>query len=160
MTAGTIKTKGTRLFVAPADSEILKVACPTGITGLGGTNSENVTTCLDSEAAEAEAGLFDGGTITVPINFIPKSASHQALEDLLDSGAKAAWLECLSDQTGTPNSLDTDGYIISPGATTRSFKGFVSGFTEDKQTAELVRATLTIRISGPIIRNRHNPIYA
>ena len=52
MTTGTLKTQGTELFTVDALSSsvaaVLKFACPTGITGLGGAADQLEDTCLDN----------------------------------------------------------------------------------------------------------------
>jgi hypothetical protein len=149
MTEGVIETKGTRLYFAVASTEILKVACATGITGLGGAGSQVDKTCLDSEEMEYERGMKDPSQVTVPVNFIPRSASHQALQDLDESGRIVSWMIVLSNQSGAPTGLTTDEHLVSPGPTTVEFMGYVADFEIDIQTNEIVRATLTLQRSGP-----------
>lgn len=149
MTAGTVKTKGTRLYFAVSASEIHKVACATGIQGLGGAAGQIDKTCLDSLEMEYEGGMKDPGQISIPINFIPRSAAHQALLALEDAQDNVSWMIVLSNQTGTPSALDSDDHLVSPGATTVEFLGYVADFEVDIQTNEIVRATLTIQRSGP-----------
>ncbi|MDP3208765.1 MAG: phage tail tube protein, partial [Rhodoglobus sp.] len=103
MTAGTIKTKGTRLYFALSASEILKVACPTGATIGGGAADDIDITCLDSEEREFVQGLKTPDDISLPVNFISRSASHQALEALYDSGETVSWMVVLSDQAVAPS---------------------------------------------------------
>lgn len=150
MTTGTVATKGTRLFFARIDSEILKVACPTGISGLGGSADQIDTTCLDSQEREYTRGMTTPGTLSIPINFIPRSAAHQALLELRDNGEIISWMIVLSDQTGAPSSLDTDNRLVSPGPTTAEFLGYISDFNIDVATNEIVRATMTVQRSGAV----------
>jgi hypothetical protein len=155
MTTGTIKTKGTRLYftnAAGSPQDILKVACATGITGLGGAADQIDKTCLDSEEREFEQGFKTPSVVTIPINFIPRSASHQALEELFDSGDTVSWMIVASDQAGAPTTLDADNRLVSPGATTREFLGYVSDFTFDVSTNDIWRGTLTVQRSGKIAR--------
>lgn len=150
MTTGTIKTQGTRLFFAHSESEILKVACPTGIQGLGGAGDQVDTTCLDSVEREYQRGLLNPAAISVPFNFIPHSAAHQALIDLRESGAVISWMIVFSDQAGSPNALDSDSRLVSPGATTGEFLGYVADVSFDASVNEIVRGTLTIQRSGAV----------
>lgn len=149
MTDGVVKTKGTRLFFVYSTTEILKVDCATGISGLGGPGDQIEITCLDSVEREYEKGFKNPGAISVPINFIPGSAAHQALIDLDDSGEIVSWMIVLSDQQSDPQSTSTDGRLVSPGGTTVEFLGYVADFEIDIQTNEIVRATLTIQRTGP-----------
>lgn len=148
MTEGVVKTRGTRMFFARSDSEIHKVACATGISGLGGAASQIDKTCLDSEEDEFEQGNKTPGPVSVPINLIPRSAAHQALEDLFASGEEVDWMIVLSDQASDPTTVDTDGHLVSPGATTVRFRGFVQDFPADIATNDIVRVTMTIQRSG------------
>lgn len=153
MTQGIIETKGTRLFFAISASEILKVSCATGISGLGGAASQINSTCLDSDEQEFQAGMAVPGALSIPINFIPRSGAHQALTALKDSGDKVSWMVVFSDQSGDPVSvLSVDAYdrLVSPGPTTAEFIGYVADFNIDIATNEIVRATLTVQRSGPV----------
>lgn len=151
MTIGTVKTQGTRLFFAVSASEIHKVACATGIQGLGGARDQIDITCLDSDEREYSGGFANPGQVTIPINFIPRSASHQALMGLKETGATISWMIVLSDQTGSPTVLDTSDRLNSPGATTAEFLGYVADFNADIGTNEIVRGTLTVQRSGGVV---------
>lgn len=159
MTQGVVETRGTRLYFRYSDSEILKVACATGITGLGGAGDQIETTCLDSDEREYARGMLNPGPLSVPINFIPKSAAHQRLTDLRETGETVSWMIVLSDQTGEPNSVDTDNRLVSPGPTTVEFLGYVADFNIDIATNEIVRATLTIQRSGGVTWTFANAVY-
>ena len=148
MTQGVLETKGTRLYFALSESEILQVKCATGISGLGGPGEQVETTCLDSEEREYKRGFKNPAAVTVPINFIPGSAAHQALTDLDESGETVSWMIVLSDQEDAPETVSA-GRLQSPGPTTVEFLGYVADMEIDIQTNEIVRATLTIQRSGP-----------
>lgn len=161
MTQGIIKTQGSRLYFAMVDSEIHKVACPTGIGPLSAPATAIPSTCLDSTRSESAAGIQEWAQISVPVNFIPDSAAHQALEALADSRAVVPWLEILSDQTGTPSTFDSDGYLVSPGPTTNGFMGYVVDFPPGEVGLnEIVRTTLVIQPSGELKRDRNAPTLA
>lgn len=150
MTTGTVKTQNTRLYFAPtsSSSDILKVACATGIQGLGGPADRIQETCLDSTEHEYKQGLRDPAQVNVPINFIPRSAAHQALNDLLDSGDTISWMIVLSDQAAAPVDLDSDDKLVSPGPTSVRFLAYAADFEVDIQTNEIVRGTLILQRSG------------
>lgn len=151
MTQGIVKTQGTRLFVGVTESAIYKMSCPTGISGLGGGADQIPTTCLDSTEAEFARGLLTPGPLTVPFNFIPRSAAQQAvLEGLRDSGDTASWMIVFSDQAGSPTVMDSEGHLDSPGATSAEFLGYVADLNIDVANNEIVRGTLTIQRSGAI----------
>ena len=140
MSIGTVKTQGTRLFFAVSTESILKVACPTGITGLGGPGGQIPTTCLDSVEMEYDRGMLDPGQLTVPINFIPRSAAHQALIELRETGEKISWMIVFSDYVGAGPTTVTAGRLVSPGETTAEFLAVpIKG---PRQPARLVRVFL------------------
>lgn len=167
MSEGIIQTKGTRLYFgwAPGASSsdpdgvvILKVACPTGLTGItSGEAAKVAVTCLDSEAVDYAAGLQDLPSINVPINLIPRSEAHQALmaAEELGSNLVIPWMIVLSDNPNAPTTLDSDGHLASPGPTNRYFKGYVSNFSEDYAVGDYVKATVTIQLKTKI--RRENP---
>ncbi len=155
MTQGTQLTKGTRLYFSLPDStsEILKVACPTAIPELSaGEKPRFATTCLDSTGQEYRDGLPDPPAIVIPVNFIPQSASHQALiaANAAGSAQIMPFMVVMSDEDGTPGNppvaLDSDGYLVSPQPTTIGFKAYVANFTLTAATSEIWRANLTLQI--------------
>jgi len=156
MTTGTIKTQGTELFlvdtVSSSDTEIVKLACPTGITGLGGAADQIEKTCLDSVTdREYDRGLGNPGQVSVPFNLIPSDFSHQLLFTLKDAGTTLDWAAALSDGTAVPT-LDGDGEFVMP--TTRTyleFEAYIADVTIDIATNEIVRGTLTLQRSGAIV---------
>lgn len=149
MTVGVIETKGTRLFFlnsAGSPQDILKVACATGITGLGGAADQIDITCLDSEEAESRAGFKRPAVVQVPINFIPRSAAHQALLDLEESNEVVDWMIVFSDQSGTPT--ESAGLLVTPGATSVRFQGYVVDTDLQVGNNEIVRGTVSIQRTG------------
>ena len=153
MTTGTIETKGTRIFFGDVEnsSTIHMVACPTAANGLGGAADQIDLTCLMSPEREYKQGLPNPGQVTIPINFIPRSAAHQTLIDLQASGTTVSWMIAFSDYTGSgPTTFDSDGRLVSPGETTAEFLGYVADFTFDIGLNEIVRGTLTVQRSGAV----------
>lgn len=150
MTTGVIKTKGTRLFFAFTPSEVLMVACPTAITGLGGPGGQIETTCLNSVEREYEVGMPNPGQINVPINFIPRSAAHQALLALKESQEKISWMIVLSDQGSDPTHADANNRIVSPGATTAEFLASVDDFNFTIAANQIVQGALILQRSGAV----------
>ena len=150
MTTGTVKSQGTRMYfcLPGSTSEIHKVACPSAINGLGGAANQIDKTCLDSVEMEYDRGMQNPGQVSVPINFIPRSAAHQALIDLRASGDTTDWMIVLSDQAGAPADVDSDGHLVSPGSTTVRFQGYIADMTIDVPKNDIVRATLSIQRSG------------
>lgn len=154
MTTGTVKSQGTKLYFAVpgTSSEIHAVTCPTGISGLGGAANQIDITCLDSAEMEYVRGMQNPGQVTVPINFIPTSASHQALLDLRASGDETSW--CLSaPSVSAPTDVDSDGNLVATATGQKpniTFRAYVSDFTLDVANNDIWRASLTIqRVGAP-----------
>lgn len=155
MTTGTVKTQGTELYFVShlnSDPELVKLLCPTGITGVGGGAKDTIdTTCLDTVGdRETTTGLGTPSPISVPFNFIPTSGAQQELIALKASGNSTYWIALLSDGTEAPT-LDTDGLIVAPSGTNRTsveWAGTVSEVNFDVATNEIVRGTLTVLRSG------------
>ncbi len=162
MTTGTIATKGTRLYFADpllasnddADGVVIKyVNCATGVQGLGGAADQIDITCLDSTEREYNQGMANPGQITVPFNVIPTAESHQALFALKDGGNVISWMVVFSDAKALgylPTAVDSDQRLVSAGATSAEFLGYVADVTIDVQTNEIVRGQLVIQRSGSI----------
>jgi hypothetical protein len=150
MTTGVLKTQGTELFFVN-NGAIVKLACPTGITGLGGAADQIEVTCLDTlDDKEYSRGLGNPGSVSVPFNFIPTDASHQTLFDLQDSGDVISWLIGFSDATTDPTLDSNDNFVVPASRTCAQFQAYVSDVNVDISTNEIVRGTLTLQRSGTV----------
>jgi hypothetical protein len=155
MTEGVIKTQGTEVYFISflnSDPELVKFLCPTGVTGVGGGAKDTIdTTCLDTVGDRTTVvGLGTPAPISIPYNFIPRSAAHQGVIALKESGVQTQWIELFSDGTAVPT-LDTDGNIQAPPGSDRTsvqWLGSVQENTIDASTNEIVRGTLTVLRSG------------
>lgn len=148
----SVKTQGTHLhFVAGTPAKIMKMTCPTGITGLGGAKTQIPTTCLDNEEDETfEGGLGQPGTVSVPFVFKPSEADHQELMDLKETGETAPWMIAFSDGSEAPT-LGVDDAIEAPtGRTSAAFNAYVADITIDIATNEVVRGTMELQRSGRV----------
>lgn len=155
MTTGIVKTQGTELFTVDALTSsvaaVLKIACPTGITGLGGQADQIETTCLDATVdREYARGLGNPGQVTVPFNFIPTNSSHQFLDALKAAGDVVEWMICLSDGTADPTLDSFDSLVAPAGRTSAHFNAYVSDINYDIATNEIVRGTMTLQRSGVV----------
>jgi hypothetical protein len=156
MTTGTVKTQGTELFfvdtLTSSVPAVVKLACPTGITGLGGAADQIESTCLDALVdKEYIRGLGNPGQVSVPFNLIPTAVSHQLLFDLKDAGTVVSWLACLSDGSADPTTVDSNDVIVPPASRTSfGFQGYIADVTIDIATNEIVRGTLTLQRSGAV----------
>ena len=144
----TVPSQGTELFLSADGTAVVKFACPTGITGLGGARDQIDTTCLDSVEAESRGGFKRPSAISVPFVFLPGESSHQqVMDELNDSGEIVDWMIALSDGTADPTIAD--GVWTPPsGRTSVSFRGYVADVNLDIATNEVVRGTVTIQRSG------------
>lgn len=156
MTTGTVKTQGTELYVINplnTDPELLKMACPTGISGLGGAADQVEDTCLDNITDKTYVrGLGNPGQVSVPFNLIPRNLAHQmVLTDLKDDGRVLKWIIGLSEGTAQPT-INTDGTFDAPpsGRTWAAFDAYISDVNIDIANNEIVRGTLTLQRSGSV----------
>lgn len=153
---GTVKTQGTHLYLADtftsSVAEIVRFTCPTGITGLGGPKDQIETTCLEATDDKTFVpGLGNPGGVSVPFNLIPSAFSHQSLFDLKESGAVLSWIACLSESTTAPT-LDSDDEFEPPiDRTSFAFKAYIADVNLDIAGNEIVRGTLTLQRSGPVV---------
>lgn len=164
MTVGTLRTQGTELFTVDALSSsvavVLKFACPTGITGLGGAADQLEDTCLDALVDKTyKRGLGNPGQVSVPFNFIPSNGSHQILFDLKEAGDVLPWMICLSDGTAIPT-LDSEDQLVAPASPLRTslgFQAYIADINIDIATNEIVRGTLTLQRSGAVVPYWNGP---
>lgn len=162
MTVGTVKTQGTELYFVDSsttsDTDMVKLACPTGISGLGGARDQVEITCLSTTGdKEYSAGLGSPGQVSVPFNLIPRDHSHQILFDLKESGETLKWLACLSEGTTAPT-VDDDGLFIPPsGRSSIAFDAYIADVNIDIATNEIVRGTLTLQRSGSVVPHFYVP---
>ena len=147
-----IRTQGTELFTTnPVGFALVKVNCPTGVTGLGGTADQIEKTCLDATTKSFEQGLKNADAINVPFNFDPAQTSHELLVQWYQSGITLPWMIALSDGT-LPPVPDSEGDFEL--LTTRSnfvFDGYIANLNIDIATNEIVRGTMDIQRSGDYI---------
>lgn len=149
----TVKTQGTELFFADSTAQtpaMVKLTCPTGITGLGGAADQIDVTCLDATTDRAfTSGLGNPGQVSVPFIMKPTDASHQRLFELKESGDTLNWMICLSDGTADPTY--SDGSLTAPAdRTSIAFSAYIADVALDIATNEVVRGTLTLQRSGAV----------
>jgi hypothetical protein len=152
----SIKTQGTKVYfvdtlTTPGTPAIIELACPTGVSGLGGAADQIEDTCL-SEVVDRSyvRGLGNPGQVSIPFNLKPGAASHQLLFEMKDVGEKVSWLACLSDGTTAPTAIA--GGVITPPAdrTSIGWIGYIADVSIDVATNEIVRGTLTVQRSGAV----------
>lgn len=154
MTTGVLKTQGTELFLidtlTSTVAALVKMACPTGITGLGGAADQIETTCLDTiDDKEYRRGLGNPGQVSVPFNFIPSDVSHQLLLDMKDAGTTTQFLIGFSDATTDPT-VSAGAFVVPASRTCAEFTAYIADVNIDIATNEIVRGTLTLQRSGAV----------
>ena len=147
----SVRSQGTELFFLAGDpATVMKMSCPTGVNGMGGTRDQIETTCLDdTEDHQYEAGLGTPGTVSVPFIFKPQEASQQELWNLRQSGEKISWMVCLSDGSGEPTEGGS-GLSAPEGRTSLEFVAYVADLTIEVATNDVVRGTMELQRSGPV----------
>lgn len=149
------ETQGTHMFFVDdtgTDPDIVKLTCPTGITGVAGGSRDQIdTTCLDVTDGFRKfvGGLATGDPVSVPFILYKGDGGHQALFALKQSASNIGWLVGLSDDDADPTVINTDGDIEPPVTRTCfTFFGYVANVTIDAATNDVVRGTLTIQPNG------------
>jgi hypothetical protein len=149
----SVKTQGTELFLIDTYSSepaVVKMSCPTGISGLGGPADQIDDTCLDADERTFVRGLANPGQVSVPFVFKPQAASHQLLFDLKEAGENLSWLICLSDGVSAPTLDSNDAFVVPADRTCFEFEAYISDINIDIATNEVVRGTLTLQRSGAV----------
>jgi hypothetical protein len=152
----SVKTQGTKVYfvdalTTPGTPAVVELACPTGVTGLGGAADQIETTCLSATTDKTfTRGLGSPGQVSVPFNLDPSAVSHQLLFDLKEAGDTVSWIVCLSDGVAVPSTL-TGGVIVPPtDRTSFGFMAYIADVNIDVATNEIVRGTLTLQRSGAV----------
>jgi hypothetical protein len=149
-----VKSQGTELFfvdtLTSGTPAVTKLACPTGITGLGGPKDQIDTTCLDDTDRTFEAGLGNPGQVSVPFVLDPTATSHDVLFTLKEQGDTLNWMACLSDGTADPT-IDSEDDLTPPAARSYfKFAAYISDVNIDIAGNDVVRGTLTLQRSGTV----------
>lgn len=150
----SVKSQGTELFFVNTETsssdDFVKLACPTGISGLGGAADQIDVTCLDAtEDRSYVRGLGNPGQVSAPFILKPAEASHQVLFDLKEAGNVLPWIICLSDGTAQPT-VSQGAFVAPSGRTSLAFEAYVSDVSIEIATNEVVRGTLTLQRSGVV----------
>jgi len=158
----SIRTQGTHLYVidtlTSSVAAVMKLTCPTGISGLGGARDQIEATCLDvTDDKVFMAGLGNPGQVSIPFNLDPTAASHTNLFDWKALGTVLSWMVCLSESATAPT-LDTDDTFIVPADRSAiEFTAYIADVNIDLSTNEIVRGTLTLQRSGAVTYTPYVP---
>lgn len=150
----SVKSQGTHLYLidkitTPATPALVKLECPTSISGVGGgTKNQINVTCLDEKEEERfVAGLKTPSALSIPYNFDPSAVSHQLLDALQADGSNIQFCLCLSDGDTAPT-LTGDAITQPDGRTSVLFVAYVAENSLDIATNDIVKGTLSLQRSG------------
>lgn len=149
-----VQTKGSEMWVRLQDSNgyhLLKIDCPTGITGLGGAKPQVDVTCLDDTEMRFIAGMANPGTLTVNINFDPSDDSHLALWDSFNAEGQETltFVIGFGDGTSDPTVDSGTGVITYPSTRTFiNFDGYIADLPIDIAINTVVKSAMQIQRSG------------
>lgn len=133
--SGEMRTQGTLIQIGSAASPQTfteNVANVTGISGIGGEASEIDITNFDSTFKEYLMGLKDGGSVTLEINFDTNNTTQRTL-----------WTLHINQTTRQFRWLFVNGDYLE-------FNAFVKSFQFNGAPDDVVKASLTLRVTGPI----------
>ncbi len=147
-------TKGTQLYLRANSTTdgytIIKIGCPTGLSGLGGAASQLDDTCLDSLEMQYLPGMPNPGQMTVNLNFDPSVISHQELWDLFNEQETVQWVVGWSDGKDIPPTVNSGtGVITFPATRTYTeFSGYIADLPLDFAINSLVKSAMSVQRSG------------
>ena len=145
-----LKTQGFEVFLlddADTGNEVRKIAQISGTNGLGGSATEIPITNFDSLRQEFLVGLADSGSLTLNLDFDPADAGHTTLQSLQGGANKRFFLA--GSEAGTDPSYSS-GYTLPTDRTSWDFNAGVQQFQLDMSADDVVRGTVTLRISGAV----------
>jgi len=133
MSENAIKAQGTLLKLG-SGSPLSYTTIPevNSFSGPGGNAGVIDVTDLASIAKEKMSGMNDNGQLGFEINFVPSNAQHLALRTAKENGTTANF-----------QLVFTDG-------TTWSFQALVTGFAVSGAIDGVVKASVTLEITGAI----------
>lgn len=149
-TKPVIKSQGTELYYASGATEVTKIVCPTGISGLGGARAQIEVTCLDdTEDEEFVGGLGTPGQVTIPFNLHKSEISHEKLMELKASGETVSWGIYSSNAATAPTAV---GSVMQPvvGRVSAVFNAYVADVAIDIGAKDIWKGTITLQRSGPV----------
>ena len=148
-TATVMKSQGTELFYASGPSTATKIAqIDNAPDPLGGDHTEIDITTLDSTEIETAAGLTNPTDKQCELLWNSLDTGHQALLTLKTAGTVTPWALGLSDGTVTPT-VTSSAFVTT--AVARSFvyfNAFVKNVAIKADKNNVLRATVTLRVSG------------
>lgn len=133
MSGNAIKAQGTELQIG-SGSPLTYTTIPeiNSFSGPGGSVSVIDVTDLASAAKEKLAGLNDNGQLSFELNFIPSNAQHLALRTAKENGTNQSFKIIFTDDTEW------------------TFSAIVVGFSVSGAVDGVVKASVTLEISGEI----------
>lgn len=137
MPANTIEAQGVTLAISFGSSptSFSTIANVKDFNGPGGQASVIDITNLASTAREKRMGLPDEGQLTMSLDLDPDAATHILLRNARTSRTRCEFRITLTDTTPT----------------TLTFFGYVLGFAVQGSVDDVVKATVTIEIDGPVV---------
>ncbi len=132
----SITTQGTVLAKGDSASPIVytAVGSVTSISGPSSTRGEIDVTTMDSTAKEFNLALLDHGTVECGLVYDERNTQHAALRTDFVANTVRDWK--ITD-AGSPQAVYT-------------FQGRIQSLPLDFSTDEVVRVTMTIRITGAL----------
>jgi predicted secreted protein len=133
MSGNAIKAQGTELQLGSGSPvSYTKIPEINSFSGPGGSVSVIDVTDLSSAAKEKLAGLNDNGQLSFELNFIPSDAQHIALRAAKEAGTTQNFKLVFVDDTEW------------------TFTAVVTGFSVSGAIDGVVKASVTLEISGEI----------
>jgi predicted secreted protein len=135
MGANAIKAQGTLLQLGVGSPlSYTTIAEINSFSGPGGNASVIDVTDLSSAAKEKLAGLNDNGQLSFECNFLPANTQHAALRTAKENGTVVSVKIVFTDTTST----------------TWTFSALVTGLAVSGSVDGVVKASITLEISGSI----------
>lgn len=128
-------TKGTALRRGGDESPTTYTLVPQvqSISGPTASAAEIDVTNLNSTSREFVTGITDYGQVTFTIFLDYSNSIHSGIKTDFDNGTTRSWEKELPD------------------GTVEAFEAKVSGIDEEEATDDAVKATITLRLTGPVV---------
>lgn len=135
MSENAIKALGTLLKLGAGSPLVYTtIAEINSFSGPGGSASVIDVTDLSSPAKEKIAGLNDNGQLSFECNLVPSNTQHAALREAKENGTK----------------INLKLIFTDTAATEWTFTAIVTGFSVSGAVDGVIKASVTLEISGDI----------
>ncbi len=132
-----LPAQGTVIRISEDGTTFTDIGCVSGFSWEFSERATIDTTCLTDTEKTFKFGLRDSGTVSIDYRFEPDGAGQVLLEESYASDTPYTFQVEYSDSLGVSGTI-------------KEFDGFVTQMSQDGAIDDIVNASASIKITGPI----------